>query len=523
MDSERLFYHTRLIPKEYLNLDTPMGKTVVINKLCDTAEPYVLDVMKDYGIDMVETRLVWWGLEKEKGVYDFSRLEDEIEKIKKAGMKVGLFAWLQHPPEWFVENEDYTHLTCIEHNEKSRLISLWDERLIEIYDRLYSVIAEKIGEKIDYWYIGVYGDYGELFFPNAVRHYRFLSEHNHTGLWCGDEKARKSYEKFLRNKYKTEENLNKSWKTENVKFENTMYFAENDSLNKKLDFRAWYCGSMSDFTDKVCAIARKHFPNIKMALPIGHTYEPLEIGQIKSHASKIAAKYNITARWTGWAYFGDFEMTNICARRVASAAKFCGTDFAVEAALYLEGDTASHAIFEALSNSAVLLHNDPGNIMRGMEVYKEFKNLDKPPLYECKTAVFYPIEAEQCGVIDIEKFWGEIAVLRRSFDYEIADSYMIEDGFLDNIETLVFASNTPLTSAVAEVIMKHVNEKGLKLFCTDGNMPYIMDGESKKTLPCEILGKEITENTKRIYRTEFPDYTLVFNAEENKITAEKNI
>ena len=258
---------------------------------------------------------------------------------------------------------------------------------------------------------------------------------------------------------------------------------------------------------------------MKIGVPIGHRYEPVEVGQIKSIAAKISAKYHMTARWTGWADFGEFEMSNICARRIASAAKFYGTDFGVEAALYLDGKTASHALFEALSNSAGLMHNDPGNIMRGMDTYKMLKNVENPGIYKCSTAVFYPIEGEQCGIIgDMEQFYREIAILRRSFDYEIADSLMIADGFLENIDTLIFAGKMPVLSETCDIIMRYVKERGLKLLCMSCDMPYVIDAKEERFLDCDLVGKEILENEVACYRTEFSDRTLVFDAEKGSIS-----
>ena len=70
-----LRYHTRLIPKSHLNLATPTANTVVMNRLCDTAEAPIAQALDEYGIDIVETRLVWWELEPQKGVFDFLRTE----------------------------------------------------------------------------------------------------------------------------------------------------------------------------------------------------------------------------------------------------------------------------------------------------------------------------------------------------------------------------------------------------------------------------------------------------------------
>ena len=84
--NNRVYYHSRHSPIEHLRLDQPMGKNVYDNLLTHSLdEPYV-DKLCDYGIDIVETRLVWHELEPEPGVYDFSRFERDVEKIKSKGL-----------------------------------------------------------------------------------------------------------------------------------------------------------------------------------------------------------------------------------------------------------------------------------------------------------------------------------------------------------------------------------------------------------------------------------------------------
>ena len=516
MNNNKVKYHTRLIPRSHLNLNSQTAHTVIKNSLCDTAEPPVATVLGEYGIDIVETRLVWWELEKEKGCFDFSRLEDEIKKIKAANMKVGLFPWFQHPPKWVLEDESYTKLKCLNHGTQSTIVSLWDEKLLKEYDRLYKVVAEKLSGQLDFLYIGVYGDFGELFFPNGVEHYLFSPPGNHGCLWCGDRKARESFATFLREKYSTVEKLNKAWKTKGIDFCDAMHIDESDSFVKKHDFAVWYTESLMDFADKVCAIARKYFPDIPAGLPIGHMYEPVNIGQIKSKAAKLAAKYNLTARWTGWANLGEFEMSNICARRIASPAKFYGAEFGVEAALFLSKEVAIHAMFEAISSSAQLIHNDPGNIVRGMETYKLFKDIRETKPYISKTAVFYPLEGEMCKVVNIQDYFKKIAPLRRICDYEIVDSYMISDGFLDGIDTLIFDENTPILSEMERIISDYVKNKGLKLLCLGSSMPYVADEDEKRTLGCEIFNEEIPQKD-ICYTTQFEDFSMVFDLNEAKI------
>ena len=171
----KVFYHSRHIPVEHLRLDKRLGKKCYDNLLADSIDSPCVEKLCDYGIDIVETRLVWNELEPEPGKYDFSRFERDIEKIKKRGLGVGVFPWFQHPPKWF---NDAVRLKCPEHGEESTFISIWDgEKLLEIYDRLYAELAKRYKDVIDFVYVGIYSDYGEVCMPLGIEHYVFSPSH----------------------------------------------------------------------------------------------------------------------------------------------------------------------------------------------------------------------------------------------------------------------------------------------------------------------------------------------------------
>ena len=90
-------YHSRHIPAEHLNEAVPFGLMCKTN-LSTCIEADKLADMKRWGVDTIELRLVWWALEKEKGVFDWSRLDRDIAKVEAGGLKAGLFAWFHIPP-----------------------------------------------------------------------------------------------------------------------------------------------------------------------------------------------------------------------------------------------------------------------------------------------------------------------------------------------------------------------------------------------------------------------------------------
>ena len=542
----KLYYHTRHIPEEHLNMNEEVGRTVKENGLCDVLDSPISEKMREYNIDVIETRVVWYEVEKIKGRLNFDRLKRDIEKIKNQGFGVGVFPWFQHPPEWV---EYRTRLRCLEHDKESTLISLWDPELLNIYDRLYGALAKKFGEDIDFLYVGVYGDFGEVFYPHGVKHYIFSPPHGHPGLYCGDGLARNSWRNYLEEKYKTLDNLNKAWEGSEKSFNNDlMKFSMRDNINKRLDFAEWYTGSLMDFLDKVCAIVRKYFPHTRAALPIGQRREPLEFGQVKSVVAKIAAKYNMSVRWTSVADFGcNFAYSNICSRRLSSAAKFYGAGYGVEASLYLDKNTAPAVIYETLANNAEILHNDPGNIIRAGDIYEKFRSMDEPEGFVCDLAVFYPLEAELCArynkaeyeyrssklenpsyddldilqcemsdIINMNEYYGHLAKLRRYTDYDIIDSVMIEDGVLNLYDKIFLPAGCILTKRTVELLTGYSNNGGT-VFYERKNPPSVLENKAEFTAGKPIDDYNVFGHNDDWFYTRHKNKKSRFNNESGEI------
>ena len=327
-----------------------------------------------------------------------------------------------------------------------------------------------------------------------MKHYKFSPPHNHyIGFWCGDKLARADFKKYIQAKYKTIDALNKSWKTNFKSFDEDLMPKmpfENNDINTRIDLAKWYSKSLLEFTDKICAIARKHFPETPMGLPIGCLFESLlgGQGQHKSEAAKIAAKYNITARWTGVAYTQEFPKTNVSTKRLSSPARFYGAKFGVEAAAGIKGERVAAAIYESLANSSSMFHNDPASILRELPQYKEYdKYLKCLPVY-CDKAIFYPWLAEITSSINIRDFFTEFANVRRHCDYELADEKMIKDGFLNTVKELILVKNTPIPQeTVAE--LKKWEEKGGRIYYMKGFPPVVLETNQPITLgkPVENL------------------------------------
>jgi len=452
-------FHSRHIPVELLNLDTPTGKDVVRNGLCDAIKPDVLKRLRDLGVELVEMRFAWWEIEPEPGRFDWSRAIRDIDAVLDAGLKAGMFAWFQYPPPWYDrEHKSHARLQALGSNLESTVLSIWDPKTFEAYDRLLGISAEKLKGRISFVYNAISGNYGEVTYELGAKHYKFSSPGTSSDYFLGDRCARASFAKELQRKYGSIDALNKAWGTNVASFDDDlmpkMPFAEN-SLRKRDDCMLWATESLLDFSDRVCGLYKKHFPGVPGGLPIGFVQEDMMIGQIKSRAAKLAAKHGLTARWTGCAFLGSFDRSNLLARRLASAAHFYGAPFGTEAALIVDAENAANALYESLSNGAALIHDDPQNILRSVEVQQAMRPtmVVDPPV--TPIAVFYPVESNmlQLDAFDWKELVDRCAEFRRLTDYDVCDATMIADGYLARKRDLFFAMNTHIREDTAEAVV----------------------------------------------------------------------
>ena len=157
-----------------------------------------------------------------------------------------------------------------------------------------------------------------------------------------------------------------------------------------------------------------------------------------------------------------------------------------------------------------MIHNDPGNILRALETYQIYKSMNRSEPYLCKTAIFYPIEGEQCGLVDMDQFFQTIAPLRRQFDYELVDSHMIRDGILTQLDRLIFVENIPLLSETEKLLREAVNTTGLTLEFLGSELPFIVDDPDERRLVCQPFKGEIPQEN-LLYTTEFEGHIVRFD------------
>ena len=478
-------YHSRHIPAEHLNEAVPFG-AMCKTTLSYCIEPDKLADMKRWGVDTIELRLVWWALEKEKGVFDWSRLDRDVAKVEAGGLKAGLFAWFHIPPPWY-RGETFR---CLAHGLPSDTLSPWDPAALDVADRIYGATAARYGKRIDFVYVIGSADYGEPGFPHAVKHYKFSSRHSHKSIdWTGDRYARAAWAKVS-----------------DVPLEAVIVGKADRATALK------YCDFYADRTARYCAevyaIGRRKFPWARFGLPVGHHCEyPSGYNRAEVIKRLCEVSTNITVRWTDLGGFRDFSQSNVSACRVASACRFYGCAFGEETShplIFGDENLSNHASYELIANATSMLHNDyPCIRSAGERNRARMRDFPRSPRV-CDVAVLWPdidekffavSRAKSTGDGFTEAFVRKAGEFRKRSDYWICDTMMIRDGFLEK---------TGIRKVVALFPIPPETERELKAFRAAGGV--VLDGSDFPPPPDPL-----------VYRTVHRDFTSEFNPATGEI------
>jgi hypothetical protein len=234
---------------------------------------------KELKVDGITTD-VWWGVvEKEEGHYDFEYYKEYARVVKEAGLKwipiisthsaqignvndnvdipIPAFAWTKGPDMAFKSSTGKI---------SREYLSIWAPEAEILYKKFmvafrdtfapYNSIIEKI-------YIGV-GPSGELRYPSYGGkdwHYPDIGE-----LQVYSDSAKASFRKYLREKYKTIDALNASWKTVFNTFselgpptDGNHFFVDGFRTPYGKDFLSWQQESLVRHLKEKIADAREAF------------------------------------------------------------------------------------------------------------------------------------------------------------------------------------------------------------------------------------------------------------------------
>jgi hypothetical protein len=270
------------------------------------------------------------------------------------------------------------------------------------------------------------------------------------GYWPGDKNARANYSAYLRTKYGTIENLNKTWETGYTEFTETTPKLPQDmsSMQENIDFHDWYYESLINQTELWLKIVRKYYPEPGIVeLCTGGRGEK-ESGADFTLQAKIAKKYNAGMRVTNEGY--DFLENFVMNRWAATACKFYKIPLGYEPA----GGTISakrtpYRIFNLITSGGEEFYfyrflkdggwDNPAEIDEQNldECLKLFAGKTQYPVVN--VCMYLPqVQIQLQSSYDLySQFLDTEKAVRKTVDLDVVDNDLVNDGALDNYKVLV--------------------------------------------------------------------------------------
>ena len=229
----------------------------------------------------------WILIEPEEGQYDFSWLDDAVEILGRAGLKIVMCTPTATPPKWLVDNmPDMLALAedgSVRGYGSRRHYSFSHQGFLEEAKRITQVIAERYGDNpyVQAWQTD--NEYGC---------------HDTAISWC--ESALIRFREWLATRYKTIEALNEAWGTrfwsmcyrhfDEIELPNLTVTEANPS--HQMDFRRFATDEVARFDKAQVDIIRQHSPG----RPISHNF----MGDFNQFdARKVAQNLDI-ATWDSY-------------------------------------------------------------------------------------------------------------------------------------------------------------------------------------------------------------------------------
>lgn len=192
---------------------SPIGALPRPNILESPPSAEALVKMKTQGLVAYEDYVAWGAIEREPGKWDWTQHDRICDAIHQAGLKYVVYNWNHFPPTWLRDSPDATLMRCVEHNQATNYLSIFDPGTLAHYDRFYRELAQHFGDRIDGVYACISGPYGEGNYPLSASDWVVNLGHCHEGYWCADSYALDAFRVAMQRKYQSIGALNAAWGT----------------------------------------------------------------------------------------------------------------------------------------------------------------------------------------------------------------------------------------------------------------------------------------------------------------------
>jgi len=444
------------------------------------------------------------------GVWDWTAADAGLEACRRAGLRWQYFPHWHWPPEWYRQTDRFVPCTGLRSGRKLACMSLWSPDILPWFDHCFAALAEHYGSGPDPMaaiYVGVHGDFGEAILPMGFHpgeKDRFGPEG--TGLpdfWCGADPDRADFRRWALAKHGDLAALNTAWGTafasaDTVDYPPAAYDTNPDVTStpqvrrRWLDFVEWYLGSMTRFTAEVCRLARRHFPQTILVLPLGGGAESLVYGQDNTALPKMAAELGVHIRSTHGGFLPFAENYATMNRRIATASRFYGAPFWTEPPGSITPAGEVSRFMEEVSCASWGFWDWGSNPVGAADAFREYAAFLTRESPVVDVALLFP-------TTDYRLHWGPAypvrlrklgTDLRDVMDYEIVDELLVRDGALARYRVLAWLEGNTIETDALQRLAQWVEAGGV-LFRVGAQPPQTVEGD--ETLGRALLG--LTEAT----------------------------
>lgn len=395
--------------------------------------------LKNLGLVAQEDYVAWGAVERKPGEWNWQQ-HDAMEKtLHQAGLKYVVYNWTHFPPVWLREQPaQRTLMRCLEHDEETYYLSIFDPRTIQAFDHFYKNLHKQFGERIDGVYACILGPYGEGNYPIKVPDYINMG-HCHEGYWCGDNFAIKAFQTAMQQKYRKVKKLNEAWDADfksftevrppkelsDEKFKPSLTaFPTPQAKRRWLDFITWYHQAIIDFAGQSLKTVLKYFPAEKVRMKPGGNYgsvNPLPWGTYCPGYAKMAKGSGVVLQPA------DAQGAIFADKWVGTAYQFYGVKESTEQA----GDLIERAFMQRMFSDAAcgvsqLFTYDYARYASNVQKYIHLYT-GKPS--ETEIALYCPTTLYRLGV-NLHPTIVASYPLRDICDYDVLDELLITDGAL---------------------------------------------------------------------------------------------
>ena len=376
------------------------------------------------------------------------------------------FPWAWIPADWYKKQNNPQMARCIEHNQDSFAMSLWDPQLLRLNEDIYADLKANLGDSVGVLYTGIYGDFGEANFIAGLNPWlNPKPEHQHAGFWAGDDLAKSDFRDKMIKKYGTLEAVNLAWKASPGSIDEIAYpkLDGTDSRQYALDFVNWYYESMTDFTTNICTIAKRHFPDVPITAKLGCVDENPMWGQDNSAIPEELAKIGVGVCST------HGLLSNFAMRRISSACKFYGNRFETESTSATSRQDAVKKLFIDSSSGCEGVFEYPNSMIEIADIFSKYRRNLRGEHSITEIALFYPTSWHRCNLRQANPPNLIVAAeeIRDILDYDVVDENMALDGALDKYRVIAMFDGNFTELSVYEKLHAWIEGGGTLLVRAD--------------------------------------------------------